>query len=233
MGAEPERITVLPIIAAPKALPMGMKTSQRLDEEPVPPERVPQPAQPTRHTTSYSRLAGRRASTSWWDAALAKCQVSMSNFDVGKAQCFDAREKQHLISVIEAGFGNDLEEFNLLIRKIFSKRAASSLSKQRATMWRVSDGELSVASEMMSRSPLQRVSPREDGEAQIWRSRRVPLTQACGPILPAAFANIWPLPFLPADPRPHNQSHPHICCEPLGLISAWCVGGAAVGRTTD
>lgn len=42
-------------------------------------------------------------------------------FDVKRASCFREEERQHLLSVIEGGFG-DLEAFNSIVRHLFTHR---------------------------------------------------------------------------------------------------------------
>ena len=42
-------------------------------------------------------------------------------FDAGKAQCFLAKDREHLLAVIEAAFG-DFYDFNLVARNLFASR---------------------------------------------------------------------------------------------------------------
>ena len=42
-------------------------------------------------------------------------------FDAGKAQCFLASDREHLLAVIEAGFG-DFYDFNRVARNLFASR---------------------------------------------------------------------------------------------------------------
>ena len=45
-------------------------------------------------------------------------------FDAAKAQCFLPKDRQRLLAVVEAGFG-DFKEFNKRVRAVFAARAAS------------------------------------------------------------------------------------------------------------
>ena len=67
------------------------------------------------------------------DLAEARRQLSeqFAGFDAAKAQCFLPSDREHLLAVIEAGFG-DFDDFNrvarnLLVRRI-SRRDSSSWS---------------------------------------------------------------------------------------------------------
>ena len=44
-----------------------------------------------------------------------------ATFDAGKAQCFLASDREHLLAVIEAGFG-DFYDFNCVTRSLFASR---------------------------------------------------------------------------------------------------------------
>ena len=44
-----------------------------------------------------------------------------STFNAGKAQCFLASDREHLLAVIEAGFG-DFDEFNRVARSLLANR---------------------------------------------------------------------------------------------------------------
>ena len=44
-----------------------------------------------------------------------------ATFDAGKAQCFLAKDREHLLAVIEAGFG-DFYDFNRVARNLLASR---------------------------------------------------------------------------------------------------------------
>ena len=44
-----------------------------------------------------------------------------ATFDAGKARCFLASDREHLLAVIEAGFG-DFDHFNRVARNLFASR---------------------------------------------------------------------------------------------------------------
>ena len=50
-----------------------------------------------------------------------------ATFDAGKAQCFLASDREHLLAVIEAGFG-DFDDFNRAARNILESRLHKALS---------------------------------------------------------------------------------------------------------
>ena len=54
-----------------------------------------------------------------------------ATFDAGKAQCFLARDREHLLAVIEAGFG-DFDDFNRAARNILASRLHDELSPRRS-----------------------------------------------------------------------------------------------------
>ena len=54
-----------------------------------------------------------------------------ATFDAGKAQCFLASDREHLLAVIEAGFG-DFDDFNRVARNILTKRYVISSRSHRA-----------------------------------------------------------------------------------------------------
>ena len=59
-----------------------------------------------------------------------------ATFDAGKAQCFLASDREHLLAVIEAGFG-DFYDFNRVARNLLTKRCViSSPSRQSTTLQR-------------------------------------------------------------------------------------------------
>ena len=46
-----------------------------------------------------------------------------ATFNAGKAQCFLASDREHLLAVIEAGFG-DFNDFNRAVRNLFASRVS-------------------------------------------------------------------------------------------------------------
>ena len=49
-----------------------------------------------------------------------------ASFDAGKARCFLASDREHLLAVIEAGFG-DFHDFNRVARSLSASRISSPL----------------------------------------------------------------------------------------------------------
>ena len=54
-------------------------------------------------------------------------------FDAGKAQCFLASDREHLLAVIEAGFG-DFYDFNLIARSLLTSRLHDELSSRSSSL---------------------------------------------------------------------------------------------------
>ena len=50
-----------------------------------------------------------------------------ASFDAGKAQCFLASDREHLLAVIEAGFG-DFDDFNRVARNLLASRLHEEIS---------------------------------------------------------------------------------------------------------
>ena len=50
-------------------------------------------------------------------------------FDAGKARCFLASDREHLLAVIEAGFG-DFYDFNRIARNLLANRLHDELSSR-------------------------------------------------------------------------------------------------------
>ena len=53
-----------------------------------------------------------------------------ASFDAGKARCFLASDREHLLAVIEAGFG-DFYDFNRVARNLFASRLHEKMSSRR------------------------------------------------------------------------------------------------------
>ena len=54
-----------------------------------------------------------------------------ASFDAGKAQCFLASDREHLLAVIEAGFG-DFDDFNRVARNLLASRLHDDSFLQRS-----------------------------------------------------------------------------------------------------
>ena len=55
-----------------------------------------------------------------------------ATFDAGKARCFLASDREHLLAVIEAGFG-DFYDFNRIARNLLANRLHDELSSRSRT----------------------------------------------------------------------------------------------------
>ena len=60
-----------------------------------------------------------------------------ATFDAAKAQCFLASDREHLLAVIEAGFG-DFDDFNRVARSLFTSRIRDDISARRTMSRRCS-----------------------------------------------------------------------------------------------
>ena len=54
-------------------------------------------------------------------AARRELKAKLASFDAEKAECFLEKDRQRLLAVVEAGFGN-FEAFNTTMRSIFDER---------------------------------------------------------------------------------------------------------------
>ena len=52
-----------------------------------------------------------------------------ATFDAGKSQCFLTKDREHLLAVIEAGFG-DFYDFNRIVRNLLVSRLHDELSSR-------------------------------------------------------------------------------------------------------
>ena len=66
--------------------------------------------------------------------------AALAKFDGAKANCFLPKDKQKLVAVIEAGFG-DMAHFNKVVRKILTERVEVVVERKR----RLSSGLQSAA----------------------------------------------------------------------------------------
>ena len=62
------------------------------------------------------------------EEARGRLAQQFERFDAAKAQCFKQEDRQRLLAVIEAAFG-DFRQFNRLVRTAFAKRAPRMLTE--------------------------------------------------------------------------------------------------------
>ena len=55
-----------------------------------------------------------------------------ATFNAGKAHCFLASDREHLLAVIEAGFG-DFDDFNRVARNLLASRLHENISSRRSS----------------------------------------------------------------------------------------------------
>ena len=70
--------------------------------------------------------------------------VQFATFDAGKARCFLASDREHLLAVIEAGFG-DFDDFNRVARSLLASRLHEELSADAPQHATKSAGHLGVS----------------------------------------------------------------------------------------
>ena len=61
-------------------------------------------------------------------AARRELKAKLASFDAEKAECFLEKDRQRLLAVVEAGFGN-FEGFNIKMREIFDERVRRESSR--------------------------------------------------------------------------------------------------------
>ena len=59
----------------------------------------------------------------------ADVRAALNRFDASATHCYRARDRQRLLAVVEAGFG-DLAPFNLLVRSVFADARFVALEQQ-------------------------------------------------------------------------------------------------------
>ena len=89
---------------------------------------------------TFMRMGGSRESIdlhSIWDdegsEGTEKLLKTFKKFDAAKAQCFLAKDRQNLLAVIEAGFG-DLYAFNSMVHGLFLEGKSKTLAKDGTTV---------------------------------------------------------------------------------------------------
>ena len=55
------------------------------------------------------------------EAARQELKAKLASFDAAKAECFLEKDRQRLLAVVEAGFGNFVD-FNTTMRSVFDER---------------------------------------------------------------------------------------------------------------
>ena len=70
-------------------------------------------------------IAGKDGTAASQGQARQQIAKEFKNFNAAKAQCFKVEDRERLLAVIEAGFG-DFKEFNELVRDVFKSRLEKS-----------------------------------------------------------------------------------------------------------
>ena len=70
-------------------------------------------------------IAGKDGIAASQGQARQQIAKEFKNFNAAKAQCFKVEDRERLLAVIEAGFG-DFKEFNELVRDVFKSRLEKS-----------------------------------------------------------------------------------------------------------
>ena len=103
---------------------------------------------------------------------LGRVMSQFASFDAAKAQCFLEKDRQRLLAVIEAGFG-DFREFNKIVRAAFAQRLDEHrISRQDSTYLssRRSSGRYKVGVEQTcgtEASPIEGGAGRVQSRVQI------------------------------------------------------------------
>ena len=71
-------------------------------------------------------------------------QALFASFEAGKAKCFKPKDRQHLLAVMEAGFG-DLNPFNRVVRRLLKERTVVRRTKTSALKRFMSSGSRSFS----------------------------------------------------------------------------------------
>ena len=97
-----------------------------------------------------------------------------ATFDAGKARCFLASDREHLLAVIEAGFG-DFDDFNRVARNLFVSRLHDELVSSRSGSPTRRSGR-STGSFAPRRLNLSPASPRSPWSRRLLALQRAPLS---------------------------------------------------------
>jgi hypothetical protein len=86
---------------------------------------------------TFLKVSGTAEQMSFYDLGDAdgatSAKAALASFDTARAQCYLQRDRQHLLAVIEAGFG-DLLPFNQSVRTLFAAVETSNVPKRRRPM---------------------------------------------------------------------------------------------------
>ena len=75
---------------------------------------------------TYLRMGGSRDQIVVYRVGGAKCLSALTKFDALKARCFFASERERLLAVVEAGYG-DVRPFNKLVRSILDVKEVGAI----------------------------------------------------------------------------------------------------------
>ena len=70
-------------------------------------------------------IAGKDGTAASQGQARQQIAKEFKNFNAAKAQCFKVEDREKLLAVIEAAFG-DFKEFNQCVRDVFAERTVAS-----------------------------------------------------------------------------------------------------------
>ena len=93
---------------------------------------------------TFVQMGGKRSALSVVELGEG-VRDALSSFDALKARCFLSKDRQHLLAVMEAGFG-DLNPFNRVIRRLLKER---TVNDRRARPWALKRALTSVGSRVL------------------------------------------------------------------------------------
>ena len=76
----------------------------------------------------FLKMGGTRDELTFLQVGEADARSQLGGFDASKAQCFLKRDREKLLAVIEAGFG-DLYAFNSMVHGLFPEGKSKTLAK--------------------------------------------------------------------------------------------------------
>ena len=86
---------------------------------------APETSSTTKSSIDVIAIAGKDGTAASQGQARQQIAKEFKNFNAAKAQCFKVEDRERLLAVIEAGFG-DFKEFNELVRDVFKSRLEKS-----------------------------------------------------------------------------------------------------------
>ena len=149
-------------------------------------------------------------------ASRDRLTAQFATFDAAKAQCFLPKDRERLLAVVEAGFG-DFKDFNMRVRAIFAQRVTKQSGRLARLNTRARAAFASrIASRVLARLERALVAPRASGAPSY------PPSAASAATTTAASRS--PGPPTPIPYRQHDKPATLPSCAGASSTSGWFGG---------